>query len=76
MDSTEKRNIGEESVNKVACHSFLEARLYPNPKDEHRDKTEQEEPIRKDAELLSGFKNCQEFPKPAQQRSKTLKLKA
>lgn len=40
MNSTEKGNIGEEFVNRIAFNSFIEHWCYPSPKDESGDKKE------------------------------------
>lgn len=40
MNSIEKGNIGEEFVNEIAFHSFIEHWCYPSPKDECGDKKE------------------------------------
>jgi len=40
MNSTEKGNIGEDFVNRIAFSSFIEHWCYPSPKDESGDKKE------------------------------------
>ena len=40
MNSTEKGNIGEDFVNRIAFNSFIEHWCYPSPKDESGDKKE------------------------------------
>jgi hypothetical protein len=40
MNSTEKGNVGEEFVNRIAFNSFIEHWCYPSPKDESGNKKE------------------------------------